>query len=249
MPAALPASSPSPPAASASRPTTATARGSAPAAAPRPSVFRSDDRGVSWTAAPTPIRSGPTAGIFGARLPRPAARARRRRRLPAPSRPPRTASPARVDGGSSWSLASGRAVRSTAPARRGSTGTPRSRSAPPAATSAGTAARRGSASTTAASTPSTARARRPAGRRARTAASPTSFVRASEKPRFCEGLSVGVPRFELEICGSVPPVVLSREEGLPQRPFFVLSRSRTGARAASVVPPMRPARALPMLDP
>ena len=27
-------------------------------------VFRSDDRGVSWTVAPTPIRSGPTAGIF-----------------------------------------------------------------------------------------------------------------------------------------------------------------------------------------
>ena len=27
-------------------------------------VFRSDDRGVSWTVAPTPIRSGPSAGIF-----------------------------------------------------------------------------------------------------------------------------------------------------------------------------------------
>jgi photosystem II stability/assembly factor-like uncharacterized protein len=27
-------------------------------------VFRSDDRGDSWTVAPTPIRSGPTAGIF-----------------------------------------------------------------------------------------------------------------------------------------------------------------------------------------
>ena len=27
-------------------------------------VFRSDDRGASWTVAPTPIRSGPSAGIF-----------------------------------------------------------------------------------------------------------------------------------------------------------------------------------------
>jgi photosystem II stability/assembly factor-like uncharacterized protein len=27
-------------------------------------VFRSDDRGISWTVAPTPILSGPTAGIF-----------------------------------------------------------------------------------------------------------------------------------------------------------------------------------------
>ena len=104
-------------------------------------------------------------------VPRPAARARGRRRLPA-RRPRPTTSRARA---TAASLVAARGAPAGVPLGRdvGRTGTLRSRSARPAATSAPTRARRGSASTTAASTPSPARTRTPAGPQVRPAVSRT----------------------------------------------------------------------------
>jgi photosystem II stability/assembly factor-like uncharacterized protein len=95
-------------------------------------VFRSDDGGASWTVAPTPMNSGLMAGIFALAFPgsntgsRWAATSRSRRHRLTTSRAPTTVAQA----------GSCSPVRrpSTARAQRGSTATPRSRSAPQAAT-------------------------------------------------------------------------------------------------------------------
>ena len=72
-------------------------------------VFRSDDRGVTWTVAPTPIEFGPTAGINGL-----AFNGQQRGLAVGGDFAAPTASPdsfARsFDGGSSWSLAAGRSL-------------------------------------------------------------------------------------------------------------------------------------------
>ena len=83
MPTALPGEFAFAGAASASRPTMAAARGSAPAAVPRPVSSAPTTAARLGRCAPTPMNSGPSAGIFALRLPRPAARPCGRRRLPA----------------------------------------------------------------------------------------------------------------------------------------------------------------------
>ena len=143
------------------------------AAPPQARVFTSRNRGRTWTVASTPMNSGPSAGIIALAFKQPAPRPRGRRRL-RPREP--LDQQLREDERRRPSLVAphGRAARNTARARRGSTATPRSRSARPAATYSKNSGRTWTRFDDGSLDTSTARARRPAGPRAPTAASRTS---------------------------------------------------------------------------
>ena len=137
--------------------------------AARARVLHSADRGLTWTVADTPDpgrRPGPRC--LRARLPRPGARHRRRRRLP---RRPAVPAGRGHHRRRRPHLEARRAAAARLPLRGRlapvTAARPPSRSAPPAPTSPPTAAAPGARSTPARTTPSTARRTAAAGRRGR----------------------------------------------------------------------------------
>ena len=151
------------------QPRAASTPGSRPAAVLEARVFRTDDRGLTWTGGGHPDAQRPERRHLRARVPRPETTVSP---WAATSPPDLRAQRARADSRRRRHLAArrDRARTSTGRASTGSPAATRSRSGRPAATRASTRAAPGIASTVAASTRSTARTRARAGPPARRAA-------------------------------------------------------------------------------